>query len=187
MSDTTHSPQLSNKIVLSDIGESIPSYHGLANPSQIRHHAGASLIDGLSASALQSKILYRSSALYISAWSDSVDFIYIYICTIYILRGPHKTLARLMLRHQYQGGIFYSQTHVPAAICFTYELFSPLAERTLKSLNLATATARGTNYICRSLLNFRKAIIGKMRHRSEPTTRVQSNILILKEHSTKIN
>lgn len=66
-----------------------------------------------------------------------------------------------MLRHQYQEGIFYSQTHVPlpVAMRFTYELFSPLAEHTPKSLNSAAVTTWRMNYMCRTLLNFRACIL----------------------------
>lgn len=66
-----------------------------------------------------------------------------------------------MLRHQYQEGIFYSQTHVPAAVRFTYELFPPLAERTPKSLNPATGTTRGERITLPHFVNFQSLYLGQ--------------------------
>lgn len=102
----------------------------------------------------QSKILYRSSPRF-------MYFGLIRLRRRYIYFAARIKPSRLMLRHQYQEGIFYSQTHVslPAAMRFTYELFSPLAEHTPKSLNSAAATTWRMNYMCRTLLNFRVCIL----------------------------
>lgn len=146
-----------------------PLYRGLANPLRIKRHA-SKLIDGLSASALRSKILYRSSAWY---------FGLIRLRRRYIYSAARIKPPCLMLRHQYQENIFYSQTHVPAAAMrFTYELFSPLAEHTPKSLKSAAATARRTNYMCCSLLNFSACIPAIYYRRAMSRVLNQNNIFI---------